>query len=63
MSEYLSMKEVVDLLKINSRTLYSWRAQGDFPEPIKINGGVLRWRREDVVFWVRLKVLRSLTNE
>jgi len=34
--EYLSIKEICDLLQITRQTLHNWTVKGIFPKPVKI---------------------------
>lgn len=50
--ELLSRKEVMTFLGLYSRSaLRAMIAQGKFPQPMRINQRLHRWRRRDVVHW------------
>jgi len=43
-----SAKDVANLLRINPSTVYRKVKAGEFPQPVKLSAGVVRWRREDI---------------
>ena len=52
MSDLLTLHDVRSLLKCARSTLYKYIATCAFPRPIKLGGGVNRWRRDEVEAWL-----------
>jgi prophage regulatory protein len=48
----LRRAEVLRLLDVGSVTLWRWRKAGNFPSPIKMASGTLRWRKSDLDAWI-----------
>ena len=45
----LTPKEVCDMFQVSRSTLYRWEKYNpDFPEPLRINTKVLRYRKIDI---------------
>lgn len=44
--------QVAEQLQISTRTLWRLRREGRVPAPVKV-GAATRWRREDLVEWIR----------
>lgn len=53
----LTIDDMAALLRVSTRTLRSWRHEGELPQPLKIHGA-LRWRRSDVDAWIAQKDAR-----
>lgn len=51
--EYLTAKQVAQLLQMKDDTLYQWRRQGEGPPFIKL-GRTVRYARADVEAWLRV---------
>ena len=51
-SDLLKRADVLGLLDIDPATLWRWRKSGNFPAPIKLTRGNLRWRKKDVTAWL-----------
>jgi len=49
--EYLTPSAVADLLKVGVRTLRRMVKLGQFPQPIRHNRKLVRWRRQVVMSW------------
>ncbi|WP_342215977.1 helix-turn-helix transcriptional regulator [Nocardia brasiliensis] len=49
--EWLTRKEVADLIKYSTKTLANWGSQGIGPRFEKVEGGHPRYRVSDVVDW------------
>jgi prophage regulatory protein len=52
MERLLAPKEVARLLNIGPRTLRRWIAEGTFPEPMRLNSRVIRWKWETFQHWL-----------
>lgn len=52
-AELLTCQDVMRLTSIRSRTTV-WRRvrNGDFPSPIDIGNGRIRWRTSDITDWI-----------
>lgn len=48
MPEMLTAAQVAALLKISTRTLWKWVACGAWPQPVRFNRKVVRWKRDAV---------------
>jgi predicted DNA-binding transcriptional regulator AlpA len=50
----LTQRAVMALIGIGSReTLARWQRRGQFPPPIKIGGGGIRWLPSDIEAWLQ----------
>lgn len=45
--EFLTIKEVMGILKCSQSSIYRWINIGHFPQPVKF-GNCARWSREDI---------------
>lgn len=52
MSNYLSTREVADLLGMSPHTINRWRYEGTGPKFVRIGSKVCRYRAEDVEQWI-----------
>lgn len=53
-STLLTQRTVMALIGIGSReTLARWIRRGQFPRPMKVGGGGLRWLPSDIDTWLR----------
>lgn len=46
--EYLSVRDVAELLGCTTRTIWRLAASGQFPRPVRLTPRLPRWRRADV---------------
>ena len=44
--------ELSEALGISQTTLWRWRKNGDFPEPIQLGPRVIAWRVKDINEWL-----------
>jgi prophage regulatory protein len=51
-ADLLKRADILGLLDIDPATLWRWRKSGNFPAPIKLTRGNLRWRKKDVTEWL-----------
>ena len=51
MTEKLLLKqsEVLELLSISKTTLFRWRKEGQFPEPIQLGSNTVRYKTQEVL--------------
>lgn len=47
----LRVAEVCELLALSRATVYKLRAEGAFPEPLRLASRAVRWRVDDLVTW------------
>jgi predicted DNA-binding transcriptional regulator AlpA len=40
------------LLGVSRQTIYAWRRAGEFPAGIRLPGGLIVWRVQDVKAWL-----------
>ena len=52
MSALLKRQEVEQRVKLGTSTIYRRMAQGLFPRPLDLGGGVVRWREDDIEAWI-----------
>jgi predicted DNA-binding transcriptional regulator AlpA len=57
----LTTAEVCEAFKITRRTLFRWRDELDFPDPMVINGRSRRYSQKDIEFW--LEYQKELNEE
>lgn len=48
----LAKKDVAELLRVSVSTVDNYRSRPDFPEPLRLNGPTIRWRRDDILAWL-----------
>ncbi|MCH7728354.1 MAG: helix-turn-helix domain-containing protein [Planctomycetes bacterium] len=48
----LTTAEAARLVNIGERTLWRWSRSGIAPAPVKINGTVVRYRRDEYIAWI-----------
>lgn len=53
MNDTLTPKDVAGILKITSRTLRTWRAQGFGPVWVRWGNRGVRYLRDDVLAWLQ----------
>lgn len=53
--QFLTTKEVCNLLQIHENTLYKWSKEGKFPKPFKIYGknSKSRWLYSDIEQFIK----------
>ena len=51
MENYMTIKEVADLVDITTSTVYKWLAEGRMLPPVKL-GRTSYWNREEVTAWI-----------
>jgi predicted DNA-binding transcriptional regulator AlpA len=60
MPGFLTQKEVLQLVKVSPRTLYSWVCSGKFPQPVRLDGegkgARKRWPAAEVEKWMQAKL-------
>lgn len=49
----LLTRDIADLLHVSDRCVEGWRQRGTGPAYIKLAGGRVRYRREDVEAWIK----------
>ncbi|MHB9005270.1 MAG: helix-turn-helix transcriptional regulator [Coriobacteriia bacterium] len=49
----IDARGVCGLLGISRETLWRWTARAYFPEPLKLGGKLVRWRRSTIDRWLR----------
>lgn len=53
----LSTKELLDVLKNSNQTLYKYRQEIDFPEPIRLSSRNFRWKLDEVAYYLEKRKL------
>lgn len=54
--DLLTTDEVAELLRLKPRTLEAWRAAQAGPPYVTVSRNVVRYRRSDLIDWVRLRM-------
>lgn len=52
--ELLTQEEVADFLRVDERTVRTWRHENLLPAPITV-GRVKRWRRAEFLAWLQAR--------
>ena len=50
--QLLKSADVAEIIQVSPRTVQRLAAEGDFPSPIRVSPGRLRWRQGDVDAWL-----------
>jgi prophage regulatory protein len=48
----MTRREILEIVPVNSTTLWRWVRKGSFPKPINQDGGKLLWSKESVEAWI-----------
>lgn len=48
---FLTIEDVLRITGMKRRTLYNWRARGDFPQPVRIGQREVVYPRETIDAW------------
>lgn len=51
--EYLTIKQLAEVLQVPVATIYQWRYLGEGPKGIRVSGRHVRFRRSDVEAFLR----------
>jgi prophage regulatory protein len=49
--QFLSMKDLKQLLGKSAPSIYRWISEGSFPRPVKLGGNSSGWRLSDYEGW------------
>ena len=49
----LKCREVVEIVSLSRASIYRLMKAGDFPRPIRLGPGSVRWKLSDIVAWVQ----------
>ena len=49
----LRVREVTALLKVSRVTLWHWRRDGRFPEPLRLGPNTVAWPEPTIARWLR----------
>lgn len=49
----LRISEVKDIAGMGTSTIYRKVAEGNFPPPVRLSGGMSRWRKSDIEQWIQ----------
>ena len=55
-SEYLSVRQVADLLGVTTRTIWKLSAAKQFPAPVRLTPRLPRWKRAEIDAHIELLV-------
>ncbi len=48
----VTYQELCSMLNRNYRTIWAWCKKGVFPQPVKVLGRTIGWKRQDVEKWL-----------
>lgn len=48
---YLRDTDLAERFQVSRSTIWRWTRRGQFPAPVKISDGFVRWRQADVDSW------------
>jgi prophage regulatory protein len=48
---YLSVDQIALRFGVSKGSIWRWRRNGDFPNPVKLGGTTTRWRLADIEDW------------
>ncbi len=49
----LSARDLARLLSVSTATVWRMRSADKLPAPLRLTGGILRWRRQTIDEWLR----------
>jgi|TARA_E500000318_G_scaffold101928_1_gene105819 predicted DNA-binding transcriptional regulator AlpA len=56
-NDFINQKEVAEMLSIRPRTINKMiKTDETFPKPLVISQRIKRWRREDILGWIKNKM-------
>lgn len=55
----LRPREVAEMLNVHTTTVWRWRRNGEFPEPIRLGPRICGWRRSTVDAWLDRQIEAS----
>ena len=59
MPELLTVREVAEVFRVSPRSLERWIDQGEFLEPIRVGGKTKRFRKDDVIRFLKGEEIRK----
>jgi len=51
-TEYYTMRDLTDLLKVHRNTIWTWIREKDFPKGMALGGAGRRWTTSEVSAWL-----------
>ncbi len=48
----LRRRQVEELVGMSTSSIYRKVRSGDFPEPVDVGGGTVRWREDELLEWL-----------
>ena len=55
MDKLLRQKEVLESVGLSRDSVYKLRKAGDFPAPVTLGKGALRWKQSEIAAWIASK--------
>ena len=52
MDRLLRQSEVLAAVSLSRMSVYKLRKSGDFPEPVTLGKGAMRWRESELMAWI-----------
>ena len=60
--QYMSRRQVLDLIPVSSVTLWNWQRDGAFPRSRKV-GGKAMWFRHEIEAWMLSRPIATLSGD
>lgn len=55
----ININELVNILGVSKTTLWRWRKEGDFPEPIILGKNIIVWKESQIEEWLNNKKIKK----
>lgn len=49
----MTAEEIAELLRLSVRSVWRLRSAGGIPKPLRIGSATIRWRRNEIMEWVK----------
>lgn len=46
-----SVKQIANRYSVHEKTIWRWARNGQFPKPVRLTAGCVRWRESDLAEW------------
>lgn len=46
-----SVKQIANRYSVHEKTIWRWTRNGQFPRPVRLTPGCVRWRESDLAEW------------
>lgn len=55
-------KDILPLLPFGRASLWKFAKSGQFPQPVRVTGGITAWRNADVIAWLEAQTAANDTE-